>query len=89
VCVYLASKHCWLAAVQERRRAARVAAACPILPDFSHCHTNDNTTTHKQTVGEDDVVRVEFIYEPPQSGSPTELVLERHTGEEQKVRPEA
>lgn len=31
-------------------------------------------------------MRVEFIYEPPQQGSATDLVLERHTTQEAQVR---
>ncbi|KAF8056357.1 NPL4-like protein 1 [Scenedesmus sp. PABB004] len=34
------------------------------------------------TVGEDSVVRVEFVYEPPQSGGPDELAMERGTPQE-------
>lgn len=30
-------------------------------------------------------MRVEFIYEPPQQGSATDLVLERHTAQEEQV----
>jgi hypothetical protein len=30
-------------------------------------------------------VRVEFVYEPPQSGTADSLELERHTPEEQQV----
>ncbi|KAF6262215.1 NPL4 family-domain-containing protein [Scenedesmus sp. NREL 46B-D3] len=34
------------------------------------------------TVGEDNIVRVEFVYEPPQQGSQDELVFERGTPQE-------
>jgi len=37
------------------------------------------------TVDEDNNVKVEFVYEPPQHGSAMELVLERNTEEEQLV----
>ena len=36
-------------------------------------------------VGEDKVVRVEAVFEPPQSGTATELLLERGTQQEQQV----
>eukprot|EP00879_Flechtneria_rotunda_P015340 GHRR01016036.1.p1 GENE.GHRR01016036.1~~GHRR01016036.1.p1 ORF type:complete len:378 (+),score=128.22 GHRR01016036.1:953-2086(+) len=34
------------------------------------------------TVGDDNLIRVEFVYEPPQQGGQDELVLERHTPQE-------
>lgn len=37
------------------------------------------------SVGEDGLVRVEFVYEPPQQGSASDLVLERGTQQEQTV----
>lgn len=40
-------------------------------------------------VGEDNVVRVEFIYEPEQQGTPTSLELQRHTPQEARVRQRA
>jgi hypothetical protein len=36
-------------------------------------------------VGEDNIVRVEFVYEPPQQGSQDELVFERGTPQEAQV----
>jgi hypothetical protein len=37
-------------------------------------------------VGEDNIVRVEFVYEPPQQGSQDELLFERGTPQEAQVR---
>eukprot|EP00879_Flechtneria_rotunda_P011209 GHRR01011707.1.p1 GENE.GHRR01011707.1~~GHRR01011707.1.p1 ORF type:complete len:233 (+),score=91.74 GHRR01011707.1:411-1109(+) len=37
------------------------------------------------TVGDDNLIRVEFVYEPPQQGGQDELVLERHTPQEAQV----
>jgi hypothetical protein len=37
-------------------------------------------------VGEDNIVRVEFVYEPEQQGSATSLTLQRHTTQEAKVK---
>eukprot|EP00878_Enallax_costatus_P008492 GHUV01008876.1.p1 GENE.GHUV01008876.1~~GHUV01008876.1.p1 ORF type:complete len:370 (+),score=103.71 GHUV01008876.1:1393-2502(+) len=34
------------------------------------------------TIDEDNIVRVEFVYEPPQQGSADELIFERHTSQE-------
>jgi hypothetical protein len=36
-------------------------------------------------VGEDNIVRVEFIYEPDQQGSANSLELQRHTPQEAQV----
>jgi hypothetical protein len=36
-------------------------------------------------VGEDNIVRVEFVYEPPQQGSQDELLFERGTPQEAQV----
>jgi hypothetical protein len=38
-------------------------------------------------VGEDGIVRVEFVYEPPQQASLDQLLLERHTPQEAQVWP--
>jgi hypothetical protein len=38
-------------------------------------------------VGEDNIVRVEFIYEPEQQGTATSLELVRNTPQEAQVRP--
>jgi hypothetical protein len=36
-------------------------------------------------VDESGLVRVDFVYEPPQQGSADHLVMERHTEEEMQV----
>jgi hypothetical protein len=38
-------------------------------------------------VDESGLVKVEFVYEPPQTGTSEQLVLERHTTEEGQVGP--
>ena len=37
-------------------------------------------------VDESGLVRVDFVYEPPQQGSADQLLMERHTAEETQVR---
>lgn len=52
------------------------------LPQVRMCST---AVLLPSAVGEDNIVRVEFIFEPEQSGTATKLELQRHTPQEAQV----